>query len=346
MRALLLLSLFACSATAQITATAPVLPGPTSQDIPVATGIGRYQQWYRATQLTGTITEPVRMTQIQFLSAGIPGALPAELDVELLIGHGKLSQVTGTFSNNFDGPSVLAVPQTQVTLTAGPAGSVALTLPFVNLFTWDQTRPVLIELRIYGNNQNDQPFTFGLQGTNTLFGQISRVYANGSPGAINGTVSSGAGLVTRFTARQGVQLDYGVGCAGEGNFVPINDMLQIPSPGIQWTNRLLEAPSGQPAFWVIGDQDAFPLQFDLGPLFGLPNTGCLLLTNPVNVIGPIIPVGGGPGSGFASLSIQLPGIPFSGARWFTQWVVFDPNAPNGAFAVTAGKRIIVAPIGG
>ena len=345
MRALLPALLLTATAAAQVEVDVPNVFSPTNQDIPLSAGIGRYQQWFNANQLAAGISEPMRFQQIDFLAGFNGGAQQAELTLQVLVGHGKFSQVSGMFDSNWADTPTVVVPTRTVTLSVVQPGQICLSLPFANLFTWDRFRPVLMEIRVLGNNQSNQPFNYFMQGTNTMIGQTSRVYAGGSSSAANGTTLPGVGLITRFTARSGVQLDFGFGCPGEGGFTPQNEMAQLPSPGIIWNVRCTDAPSGRIAFWVLGDTTQAPFPIDLGPLFGLPLTGCNLLTNPLHAISATT-VGGGAGGGFAQLAIPLPGIPFSGARVFSQWVIFDPAAPNGAFAVTAGKFMIVAPVGG
>ncbi|MCK5943360.1 MAG: hypothetical protein KAI24_15370, partial [Planctomycetes bacterium] len=68
MRVFLLTSLLAATASAQVTVDVPNVGSPTNIDRPFAGGLGRYQQWYNANPvLTGAITEPMRIQQIQFL---------------------------------------------------------------------------------------------------------------------------------------------------------------------------------------------------------------------------------------------------------------------------------------
>ncbi len=350
MRAILLSCLFAAAASAQVVVVDhPNLASPTNIDRPFGGGLGRYQQWYNPTPvLTGAIAEPMRIQQIEFLcgSNNTQAPQPVTVDCEVLIGHGKFSGVFGTFDNNWDSAPLQVFGPTQLSLTVGPPGSVACTIPFGTFFTWDRVRPILIEIRITGNSQGSQPFFFNNAGTTQLIGQTSRVYANNNPGATSGSVQQGWGLVTRFNARPGVMLDFGAGCPCEGNIIPENSADQIASPGITWVNRIDKAPSQRPAFWVIGDTNQAPYPLDLTSIFGLPPGTCDLLTNPVNAVGALT-VGGGAGGGQAQVPIQLPGVAsYVGVSIYTQWVVFDPLSINSFLCVTPGVWTIVAPIGG
>jgi hypothetical protein len=347
MRALLLLSFLCVAVDAQTQVTSPVLPAPVNVDRPFAGGVGRYQQWFNVNQFTA-ITEPMRFEQLEFFAGSGNGASPQPLSVncEILMGHGKFSSVFGNFDNNWYEPPVMVAPLATQTIQNVPAGQVCMTVPFTNLFTWDQVHPILIEIRVYGNNQGNLPFLFNTQGTTFSIGTTSRVYAGGNANASSGAVSQGVGMITRFQARPGMMLDFGAGCPGEGNIIPQNEALQIAWPGITWTHELTQAASQRTAFWVIGDTNMAPFPVDLTTLFGLPASGCMLLTNPVNAI-PVVTVGGGPGGGVAQLPIALPATTnYIGVSLYTQWVVFDPLAQNGVLSVTPGIWTIVAPLGG
>ena len=350
MRFLLLSCLLAASASAQLVVVdSPAITSTTNIDRPFGGGLGRYQQWYSPNAgLTAGIAEPMRIQQLEFLcgSNNTQAPQPVTVNCEVLIGHGKFSGVFGVFDNNWDSAPVQAFPPGPVSLTVGPQGTPACTSPFTNRFTWDRFRPILIEIRITANSQNNQAFFFNNAGTTQLIGQTSRVYANNNPGAVSGSVQQGWGLVTRFTARPGVMIEFGTGCPCEGNIIPQNSADQIASPGITWLNRLTSAPSQRTAFWVLGDTRQAPYPVDLTTLFGYPPGTCDLLTNPVAVV-LATTVGGGAGGGQATAPILTPGVGgYVGASVYTQWVVFDPLSINSFLCVTPGLWTIVAPIGG
>lgn len=350
MRFFLLSCLLAAAASAQaVVVDAPNIASTTNLDLPFSGGLGRYQQWYSANPtLTGAIAEPMRIQQVQFLCGtnNGPAPQPVTVNCEVLIGHGKFFGLFGNFDSNWDEPPVQAFGPGPVSLTAGAPGSVACTIPFTNLFTWDRFRPIVIEIRISANSQNNQQFFFNHAGTTQLLGQSSRVYANGNPGAVSGIVQQGWGMITRFSARPGVMLDFGAGCPCEGNIIPQNSADQIASPGISWVNRVSNAPSQRTAFWVMGDTNQAPYPVDLTSLFGFPPGTCSLLTNPAIAI-PTMTVGGGVGGGQGQVTILTPGVAsYVGASVYTQWVVFDPLSINSFLCVTPGVWTIVAPVGG
>jgi len=347
MRALLPICFLSLAVSAQVTVTTPNLPAPVNVDRPFAGGVGRYQQWFNVNQFNA-ITEPMRFEQLEFFCGTSNTATPQPLTIncEVLMGHGKFSGVFGNFDNNWYEPPVMVKPLGSVSVTSGPSGQVCMTLPFTNLFTWDTVHPILFEIRIHGNNQSNQPFLFNTQGTTFSIGSTSRVYSAGNAFANSGSVSQGVGMIARMRARPGMMLEFGQGCPGEGNIIPQNEALQLAWPGITWMQQLTQAASQRTAFWVIGDTNTTPYPIDLTTLFGLPPTGCMLLTNPVNAI-PVMTVGGGAGGGLAQLPISLPATTnYVGLSIYTQWVVFDPLAQNGVLAVTPGLWTIVAPVGG
>ncbi|MEC8653140.1 MAG: hypothetical protein VXY92_11340 [Planctomycetota bacterium] len=349
-RSLLLSCLLAVAATAQnIVVDAPNIASTTNLDRPFGGGVGRYQQWYNPNPvLTGSILEPMRITQVEFLcgSNNTQAPQPVTVNCEVFIGHGKFSGVFGFFGSNFDDTPQQVFGPFPLQQTVGPQGSVACTIPFNAPFTWDRTRPILLEVRVTGNSQGNQPFAFNHAGTTQLIGQTSRVYAFGNAGATTGQVQQGWGLITRFTARPGVMLEFGAGCPCQGNIIPQNSADQIASPGISWVNRLTNAPSQRTAFWVLGDTTQSPYPVNLTTLFGQPASVCSLLTNPISVIGTTT-IGGGAGGGQATVPILTPGVAgYVGASVYTQWVVFDPLSINGFLCVTPGLWTIVAPIGG
>ncbi len=217
-----------------------------------------------------------------------------------------------------------------------------MTIPFTTRFTWDRVRPVLLEVRVFGNNQGNQPFNYNFRGHTALLGTTSRVYGAGSPQLSTGTVTQGMGMVTRFTARSGVTLPFGTGCPGEGGFVPVANIAQVPQPAITWTHQLTNAASQRVCLWVIGDTNQAPFPVDIPPLFGLPPSNCFLRMNPVNTVA-LTTVGGGAGGGTATLPVPLPPVGgYVGLSLFTQWVVFDPLAPNGFLSVSGAHWSIVA----
>lgn len=333
-----------------VTATVPV--GPTvNVDRPFPGGIGRYQQWFSASSLANNgIEMPRRLTQVEFFAGSSLTSTPAVIDCEFLMGYGNATGLFGNFDSNLlAGTQVVVKARANVQLNAGGAGSVVMTVPFTTPFTWDRVRPIVLEIRVYGNSLSSQPFNFNFQGTSTAFG-VSRMYTAGSALALSGSPQSGFGMVTRFTGRLGVNIPYGVGCAGEGGFVPTASVSGLAWPAQTWTHTLSNAASQRLCLWVIGDSKTdgggLPLAIDIAPIFGGSSSFCFLRNNAV-FFDAFLTVGGGAGGGTVSVGVPLPATTgYVGTSLFTQWVVLDPLSASGVVSTTAGLESIVTIVGG
>jgi hypothetical protein len=353
MRTLLTSVLMCAALVAQTTHTTPNPLSPQNIDRPFPGGVGHYQQWYKASELLAGFTSPMRFEQIEFFGGSSQTSNATTIDMEVTIGHGNSLGLTGTYASNFSSTPVTVWPRANAQLLAAGPGAVVMTLPFVNKFTWDHQRPVVVDIKIFGNSRSSQPFVYYLRGTTAGGNTVSRNYIAGNATATTGTVQQGIGLVTRFTARPGAVLDFGSGCAGEGNFVPHNASLNIPYPGVVWNNRLTGAASQQPCMMILGLSNAqtsssppVPLPADIGQLLGMGTFNCPLLVDPVTATWGTT-IGGGPGSGIATLSIQMPAVTFYiGVSLYTQWFVLDSNTANGLLSASQGVWSIVAPVGG
>jgi hypothetical protein len=352
MRFLLAVALFAVPAAAQMLAITPNPASPQNLDRPFPGGIGRYQQWYSAAELSAAFTTPVRIEQIEFF-AGSSATNATTIDMEVTMAHAPSLGLASAFQSNYLSNPVLVWPRGNVQLTAGAPGAVVMTIPFSTRFTWDHSRPVVVEIKIFGNSRNNQPFTYDLRGTATSIGITGRNYIAGNASATNGTVQPGWGLRTRFTARPGVVVDFGAGCPGEGNFVPRNTSLNIPYPGIFWNNQITNAASQSLAIFILGltnttttGQPPVPLPVDVGTYFGVPPLNCNLLVD-IGAVLSTVTVGGGAGSGVATVPLSMPAMTwYIGMSFYSQWFVLDGNAPNGMLSASQGVWSIVAPVGG
>lgn len=337
-------SLLATGLLAQTQAIVPNITALVNVDKPFPAGVGRYQQWYGVSALQAGLPAPMRITQLEFFAGSPPTSQAAQIDCELWMGHGN--PVLGpVFDSNWSSPPIMVKPRAFVSLTAGAVSTVVMTLPLSTQFSWDRVRPIVLEIRVYGNSLGGGPFTYNFRGSTTSLGVTSRVYQSGSALALTGSVVAGTGMRTQFTARPGVNVPFGPpGCAGEGGFVPVASIQQLAWPGITWTHQLAAAASQRPCLWVIGDTAPPPI--DLLALLGFSPSTCFLTNNAVNAIA-LTTVGGGAGSGMATLSLNLPAITsYVNASLYTQWVVLDPLAPSGLFSISNSNLSIVAPVGG
>lgn len=340
----------AAMASAQTTfATAPQNP-TTNVDRPFAGGVGRYQQWFAPWTLTPSFSTPVRLDQMDFFAGLSQSSTQVSIDMEVSISHGKAIGLSGSFVNNFDDVPVVVWPRQNITLNAGPPQSIVMTIPFAAQFTWDRTRPVIVDIKVFGNSMSNQPFVYNNLGTASGFSAVSRLYQAGNANATSGQVQASIGMITRFRGRDGVVLEYGTGCPGEGQIIPDNTVLQLPWPGIAWSHQITNAASQRACMWMIGDSNSTfgttPLPLDVGTLLNFAPNGCFLRQNAVATVWSTT-VGAGPGSGIASVTINLPAVTFYvGMSLYSQWFVLDPLAPSGLMSATEGAWAIVAPVGG
>jgi hypothetical protein len=332
--------------------TLVTVPTSIASDVnrPFAGGTGHYQQWHAAWSLQSGFATPVRIDQIEFFAGSSNTATAYTIDMQVEIAHGNNSGLTGIFGSNYNDTPLVIRPRGNLVLNAGAPGAVVMTIPFATQFTWDRTRPIVIDIKIFGNSNSSQPFVYNNRGTASGISEIHRLYAAGSPNAVNGTPQQWVGMVTRFRGRDGVVLEYGTGCPGEGGFVPNNEVLNLPWPGIAWSHRVAGAASQRFCLWMIGDNrqsaGTVALPVDIGAYLGGWTTGCMLRQNAVATLGAMT-VGSGPGAGIATVTLNLPPVTsYIGWSLYTQWFVLDPNAPSGLLSATEAAWTIVAPIGG
>src|SRR5262245_38947686 len=279
---LILCTVLAAPVAAQ---TTMILPNPpplvANTNLPFAAGVGRYQQWFAASQTTQLATEPIRIDQIEVL-AGTATAIATTLDLQVAMAHAAPSGLVASFDLNYVGSPVTVVSRRTLTIAPAPPGQTVLTLPFSTPFMWDSVSPFLVEVRVFGNGQSGQAFNFDLRGTAQGIGAISRVYQGGNASAASGVQSAGQGLFLRFRTRIGAQTHYGIGCRGVNFIIPTASTVALPTPGLPWVHHLDNAAGQQVCMLVLGfsrtqwvTPDAtIPLPADLGPLIG--GTGCQL----------------------------------------------------------------------
>ena len=318
-----------------------------NSNLPFTAGIGHYQQWHSAFSLQGELSEPARFTQMEFFAGTMQTNITTSIDLEVQVGHGSISGMTGLFSLNFVDTPVTVFPRANVTLSAAPAGQVCLTIPFSTDFTWDGERALVWDVKVFGNGQGNALFNYFLRATPVGGFGISRLFTGGNANATSGTVQPSQGLFTQFTTRSGTVVDFGSGCPGLNFVRPVASVSQIAWPGITWTHSLNQAASQRLCVLVMGDSNTQwgpnSLPMDLAPLIGAP--GCLLLTNPLATF--VTTTVGSPGAGFASMPIQLPPVTtYVGMSIYTQWLVSDPAAVNGVLSASQGLWTIFAPVGG
>lgn len=343
------------SLAAALTAQTVTLPFPAplaaNTQLPLAAGIGRYQQWFSAAQATANFgTAPIRIQSLAIL-AGASATITTTLDCEIAMAIASPFGLASTFDSNFAGPRIVVRPRTNLTLNTATAGNPVLTVPFTQSFTWDGQSPFLVEIRIFGNGRSNAPFNADQRGTDVGFGSISRVYQGGNASASSGNLVNGQGLFVRFTLRTGGSTHFGNGCRGFNFITPTCDTTTLGSPGQPWTHRLENAASQTFAIFALGasrtvwndPNGPIPLPLDLANVLSAP--GCFLLTSPDITL--FLPTIGSPGTASASAVLQVPPLTeFVGVSFFSQWFVFDAAAVNGVLSATDGLWSVIAPVGG
>ena len=188
----------------------------------------------------------------------------------------------------------------------------------------------MVDVRQWSNGSNST-LKYNFRYNSLSRNRLQRVWASGKPNAATGEWRDGIGLYTRFLYQEGGSYSLGQGCAGASNFVPVASTNRVPLPGdTQWTQLLTQTSGRRPAFFVVGlsqtKWNTTPLPLDMAPFGWL---GCTLYTDPVVLVG-LTTIGGGAGTGTASLLTPIPGIgSLGGFQFYSQWLVFDPTAANG-----------------
>jgi len=330
---------FATAVSAQAAFTLPSIGFPSTNNIPIAVGQCRYQQWFSAAEWVTAQGIPGQVNSLT-LQPGNQGTTTT-LDIQIAMGHGAGSMLSGVFDSSIVSNNTVVFPRQTTTVTAGQP----LRFNFSTNFIWNGRDAVVVEIRIFGNGAGGA-FTHNNASTTTASSNTQRAYAIGNANAANPTsVQAGWGLFMDFTTIPGAQLEYGAGCPGEGGAVPVAVVTSgIPRPGQPWVHQVQQANSSRLCIWAIGSDDQMfsgsPLPLDLASL-GAP--GCFLLNN-VEHTEFVISVGGGPGAGIGQLTVQIPPItPIIGQSWFTQWFVLDENSANGLVSASQGIWSIIAP---
>lgn len=348
MRSILATVFLAAIAAAQ--STDFTVPGAavtaSNTNVPLSAGIGRYQQWYAASDLTAALGQPMRFERLQFLAGSGATANATTIDCEVAIGLGYGFGVTGAFDSNFAAPKQIVFPRGNLPLSAGAAGSPVVTVNFTQFFTWDGSSPLVVELRIYGNGRGNTTFAYDFRGTAQGIGKVSRVYQGGNANATSGVAQAGQGLFTSFRARPGVTIPYGSGCPGFNYVTPVASVSGIPEPGAVWTHQVTQASPQRLAMLCIGDSrtqwNGTPLPLDLTPFISAG--GCYLQASPLfNLFTVTV---GSPGNGLGSIAIPLPPVTgYIGQSFYSQWFVDDPAAVNFTMSSTGGIWSIVKAVG-
>ncbi len=326
----------------------PITTSFASTNLPLAAGQIRWQQFYSPLDWLNAAGEPTRVTQIDFRAGSGPQRTATTLDLEVTMAHADGFSASGVFAANLDRNVTRVFPRAQVMLNSVVSGAIALSIPFPQLFTWDGSSSVVVEIKVFGNGSGGSVFPYDLRSTNQAPGRVTRLWALNNPNATaSQTLQNGTGTIIQFSTRQGASVPFGTSCPAQGGFVPEHTVTNIGFPASNWVHQVSSAPSQRPAIWFIGGTDlvfgsaALPLDLTM---FG--GAGCFLYTSP-NASLLTTTSGGGPGSGFGSITLPLmPTTNQVGATVFTQWLILDPFAPGGRLVTTNAIKHIIGPPGG
>ena len=214
--------------------------------VPFAEQPLHYQQTISGVELAKVIKSPVRLRGLEFRTKN-SGNQGVQITVQVVISTYRGRVLNGVFSRNLQPDAQVVVPRTKLVLPTS-TGGWDLNLPFVKDWVWNGKDDVIIDVRIYGNgNQNKQFFywfdSIGPIGNNG----VNAHFALGANSLTARVPLTNQGLVTRFNYQEGVVIGYGKGCKGQGGFVPKISVLGLPTVGNQgFRINLSRAPA---EFW-------------------------------------------------------------------------------------------------
>ncbi len=294
--------------------------GNSQNSLPWAGAPMRYQQKYLASDLIKTIKGgAVRIVGLNFRSkkSGFSGK---SVTIQITLAKAP-ALVTSAFESNLINKLVV-VPKTTLTIPSSGNLTWVLPIPFKKNYTWDGKSDIMMDVRIYKNGNNNRPFLYFFD--SVIGGPTERLYATGASSTFSQFKQAGSGLVTRFDYLGGAVISYGKGCVGNGNVIPLASVKGTPVLGNTINIDLTSARPQTAAVFLLGASKtkwgAFTLPIDLTVLGA---NGCSLLTGPIFLI-PATTVGGAPGSGAATLKVQVPPIvSLRGLSLFGQWMVSD-----------------------
>jgi hypothetical protein len=301
----------------------------------------RYQQWYSANEWMSSITDPHRITGLEFKAGNPAGQAGRIVEVEVTMANSFATGPSSAFEANMVSGRTVVLPRRRIQLGTAMAGTWPVSFTFVNEFHWDGQSGVVVEIKLFDNGNNNQPYAYELEKAIST-GNIVRLFTIGDPNASTALVfTAREGLTTRFTYKDAISYPYGTGCTGEGGHIPVAGTINgLPMPGnMSWMQTLTNAPARRQAFFIIGlSKDLWagsvPLPHELIEIQGF---GCFLRADPAAYVS-LMTTGGGPGTGAAQFNLPIPpDMSLVGGQFYSQWLILDPNAVgNGVLAVTSG----------
>ncbi len=278
---------------------AAVPNGSGSQNwFPYSNGVSRSMALYESWDLTVPAGHPI--TRIGFRADGTTIAYGRSLQLEVRMG--RTDRTHANVLNNFDnnylgapttvfGPALFVMPDLNNVLNPNPDGGI-IWLTLTTPFTFDPTQNLLVEWRVYANNNGGASFNYALDRATFL-----------SP------IVSGP-----------------LGCQHSGNQIPDLES-RATKVGATWYNDLYQAPANQPLIFFINVGLPLTPPFSLAPLFaGIP-AACTGQVSPIALFS-LGAVSGS--SGYAVFSVPIPDDrAFNDVILSTQAFCFDFFSPGG-----------------
>lgn len=304
----------------------------------------RYQQTLTGKVMAEQIASPVRLRGISFRTKNANDA-GVQIEVQIVISSYGGRVLNGIFDRNLGADAAIVVPKTKINLPTSRGGWADLQLPFSQDWIWDGKSDVILDIRIYSNgNQNRQFFYWWDSIAPDFAAGVNAQYALGANSSTARVPLTNQGLVVRFDYQEGLVLNYGAGCKGQGGFVPKISTLGLPTVGN--TGFRINVSNARPntgaiLMWGVSDTAWGPIKLPFALVnIGIPN--CTLLAEPLDIIGTGT-VGGSPGSGIGSVAFPIPASAiFLGLNLYMQWgVVDDTNNAALDLVFSDAARVII-----
>lgn len=320
--------------------------GGTNNNAPFSTVPTRYQQLFDGQDVGG----PNLFRLVQFRPAtgfGKPTYGGQMVQMELLLGVTPVhySSFSTTFAVNNPNPTTvrrLSWVQMPLFRAENPA-DWQVTIPFDQPWPWPGQNHLCVEVKNWGNTNNNAAYTYPLDATsNTTLAKSSRVYDKSGPNATTGTITGlNYGLIMRFGMAAGPTdgyfNNYGNGCSSSAGPM-VSGLKEVPRIGATLNYTLYQAPAGASALFLLGTSasqwGAIPLPFDLTAA-GAP--GCSLDTS---IFLATFALANASGAGTTALAVPSDRN-LLGASLYSQWLVVDPGLNALGVATAPGSRSVL-----
>lgn len=324
--------LFPTLLAAGLTAQAMVVDYPDSTlgapagQYPIYTGTGLNVirgQSFCPTTFGGLPTQPMLCTRIGIQLAEVTGPVRYAQFV-MRAGATQVTALTTTFATNLPDQRVQLDLSGQ-TLAGGPNANIWVEYPLAFPFYWQPGDGVVIDF-------TTQTSVAGQYLRTAIGTGVPRCISTNYTGSGTGSASTSGGIKFRMVFEPLDVVQWGIGCAGTGNFVPAIGSVGTSNVGSNaYAITLTNALGGTLAGFTIG----LPADFAIGG-------GCHLYNDMTGLV-LLVTTGAGPGTGAASVPLGIPNNPLLRTMVVdVQWGVLDPSGPSFyGTAMSPGGKIVV-----